>query len=60
MIEYTYRELLEIMNRRGCNQADVAIGRMMDIVEEETGCWPGWDDKAPEWVVKNCKIRIEG
>ena len=50
----TYRQLVEHMERMGNNLADVAIGRMMDIVFEETGNYPNWDDKAPEWIVKNC------
>ena len=51
---YTYSELLDIMERKGCNLAEVAIGSMMDIVETETGNWPDWSDIAPDWVVKNC------
>lgn len=50
----TYNDLVEKMEALGCNLAEVAIGRMMDIVEEETGRFPDWNDKAPEWVVKNC------
>lgn len=50
----TYAQLVRKMEDRGCNLADVAIGRMMDIVEEETGKWPNWDDEAPEWVINNC------
>jgi hypothetical protein len=51
---YTYEKLVEIMERKGCNLAEIAIGTMMDMVEEETGRFPNWDDIAPEWVVKNC------
>lgn len=54
MKKYTYRELEKVMYRNGNNLADVALGRMMDIVEEQTGSWPNWSDIAPEWVVKNC------
>lgn len=54
MKKYTYSELVDIMEARGANLADVAIGRMMVIIEEETGDFPSWDDEAPEWVVKNC------
>lgn len=53
-MEYTYNQLEEIMRQNGCNLADIAIGRMMIIVEEETGDFPNWNDIAPEWVVKNC------
>ena len=49
----TYRELLERAERNGMNMADVAVGRMMDIVEEQTGSWPNWDDEAPVWVLRN-------
>ena len=52
--KYTYDNLVEIMEKNGCNLAEVAIGRMMDIIEEQTGNWPSWSDIAPEWVVKNC------
>ncbi len=48
----TYQELVEAMQKRGANLADVAIGRMMDMVEEETGVWPNWDDPAPDWVLE--------
>lgn len=48
----TYSELLEMATSCGANLADVALGRMMDIVEEECGEFPSWDDTAPEWIVK--------
>lgn len=51
---YTFSELVKIMESHGANLAEVAIGRMMDIIEEETGTWPNWSDEAPEWVVSNC------
>ena len=51
----TFQQLLEQLESRGCNLADVALGRMMDIIEEETGRWPNWDDEAPQWVIDNCK-----
>lgn len=51
---YTYEELMDIMEQNGNNLAEVAICRMMDIVEEETGIWPNYTDIAPEWIVKNC------
>ncbi len=50
--EYTYEELADAMKEKGTNMADVAIGRMMNIVETETGRFPDWDEKAPDWVVK--------
>jgi len=49
----TYKEILKKAERNGMNLAEVALARMMDIVEEETGNWPKWTDEAPEWVVKN-------
>lgn len=54
MKKYTFNELLEIMFDNGANCADVALGRMMDDIEEETGKWPRWDQVAPDWVVKIC------
>ena len=52
--KYTYQQLVDRMESKGNNLADVAVGRMMDIVEEQTGTYPDWNDVAPEWVVKNC------
>ena len=52
--QLTYSDLVEIMESHGANLAEVAIGRMMDIVGEETGTWPNWSDIALEWVVRNC------
>lgn len=52
MKKYTYSELVKIAKKNGANLADVAIGRMMDDIAEETGKWPAWSDEAPEWVVK--------
>lgn len=49
---YTFDELVKIMKLKGCNLAEIAIGRMMDIIEEQTGEWPDWSDIAPDWVVK--------
>ena len=54
---YTYRTLLAEMQRRGANFAEVAIGRMMSIVEEETGNFPEWSDTPPDWVLRNCLPR---
>lgn len=51
---YTFSELEDEMRKAGCNLADIAIGRMMVIIEEETGKSPNWDDVAPDWVVRNC------
>lgn len=50
----TYSELLDVMYENGNNLADVALGRMMIIVEEETGKFPNWSDIVPEWIIKNC------
>lgn len=51
----TYSELLEKMEKQGCNLAEVAIGRMMFMVEEQTGEFPSWNDIAPQWIIDNCK-----
>lgn len=53
---YTFSQLVDFMVSRGCNNADIAIADMMDIIETETGKWPNWDDIAPEWVVKQCGL----
>ena len=38
----TFHELVKTLYDRGCNLADVAVGRMMDEIEAETGIWPDW------------------
>ena len=53
-MKYTYNELVDMMFEAGCNLADLAIGNMMDIVEEETGKFPNWDDVVEDWIVKKC------
>lgn len=55
----TFDELVRRMKKNGANLADVAIGRMMDIIEEETGTFPNWDDDAPQWVLDNCGVKGE-
>lgn len=48
----TYTELLEWEEEKTNNNlADVALGRMMIIVEEETGKFPSWDDEVPKWIL---------
>lgn len=49
----TFNELSNRAKSKGNNLADVAIGRMMELVEEETGRFPSWTDIAPDWVVRN-------
>lgn len=53
----TYNDILEYMYKRGANLADVAVGRMMDEVETETGRFPSWDDIAPEWILEVCGLK---
>lgn len=53
-MRYTYRELIETLEANGCNLADVAVVRMMAIVEEQTGKFPDYNDVAPDWVVRSC------
>lgn len=57
---YTFNELLEWATEHGQNLAHLAIGRMMDEIEEETGEFPSWDYVAPSWVVDNIKGKIRG
>lgn len=54
----TFQELVEALHERGANLAEVAIGRMMDEIEEETGVWPNWDDQAPAWVLEAAGMRV--
>ena len=53
----TYNEVLKKALALGMNCADVALGSMMDIVEEQTGEWPSWDDEAPAWILDNFGLR---
>ena len=49
----SFAELLEWAEKNtNVSPADVALGRMMDIIEEQTGKWPNWDDEAPDWVLE--------
>lgn len=48
---FTFSELVEYLENRGDNLAEVAIGRMMDDIEAETGLWPKWTDPVPEWIL---------
>ena len=56
---YTFSELVDVMQSNGDNLADVAVGSMMDIIEEQTGKYPNWNDTVPEWVIKNCLFEAE-
>lgn len=53
----TYAKLVRTMENSGNNLAEVAIGRMMVIVEEETGRFPEWNEEAPAWVHRQCGIK---
>ena len=53
----TYTQILEYCEKHtNVNLAAVVLMRMMDIVEEETGNWPDWNDKAPQWILDNFGI----
>ena len=54
----TYSKLLDWAYSKGMNLADVALGSMMDIVEEQTGNWPKWTDKVPEWILENFGYKV--
>ena len=50
----TYTKLLEWAEENtNMNLADVALAEMMDIVEEETGTYPRWNDEVPQWILDN-------
>ncbi len=49
----TYSKLLAKAEQDGCNCAEIALGRMMDIVEEQTGRWPNWNEEVPGWILNN-------
>jgi len=48
----TFTELLN-KAEKNMNCAYTAMLDMMDIIEEQTGSWPNWDDEAPAWVLRN-------
>ena len=53
----TYTQILEHCEQNtNINLADVALMQMMDIIEEETGSWPNWEDEAPQWILNNFGI----
>ena len=47
----TYSKLEDLIEEAGYNP--VALWRMMDIVEEQTGKYPRWDDQVADWILKN-------
>lgn len=55
----TYGKLVEMMEDHGNNLAEVAIGRMMTIIEEQTGHFPNWDEEAADWVKNQCGFLIK-
>lgn len=55
MKSYTYEEILYIFEERGL-LVETALGRFMDQVYEDTGVYPDWSDKAPEWIVNFCGL----
>lgn len=48
----TWSDLEELLNHRGANLAYLALGHIMDDIEDETGHWPNWDDPVPEDVLR--------
>lgn len=55
MKSYTYEEILYILEERGL-LVETTLGRFMDQVYEDTGVYPNWSDKAPEWIVNFCGL----
>ena len=54
----TYTKILEHCEQNtNINLADIALVNMMDIIEEETGNWPDWEDEVPQWVLDNFGIK---
>lgn len=54
MKHYTYRQIMDYMEKMGIETAYDIINRMMDIIEKQTGNNPDFSDYAPEWVIKKC------
>lgn len=52
--KFTYEKLVDYLIKKGNNLAEIAIGDMMEIVENETGTFPNWNDIVPDWILKNC------
>ena len=53
----TYTQIAEVLEKRGTNVGYLAVGRMMDYIEKQTGKWPDWDDEAPEWVIQATGVK---
>lgn len=52
----TYAEIAGSLYEKGYTMADAATERMMDLVQDETGIWPDWDEPAPTWVIVACGL----
>lgn len=50
----TFAELARAMYAAGYTMADAAVDRMKDLIQDETGIWPDWDEPAPTWVIAAC------
>ena len=47
-----WQEIAEALEASGVNLGWLALGRMMDQAEEDSGRWPDWEDQAPAWVLR--------
>ena len=54
----TYRELITWAEANtNFTDPELTLGQMMDVVEEQTGVWPNWDDQVPEWIMNEFGAR---
>lgn len=53
-MRYTYRDLITRLEMNGCWLAEMVVGQMMRIVEEETGKFPDYGDIVPDWILNQC------
>ena len=48
----TFLELVDRLEEQGANLAEIAVGRIMDDIEFETGRFPDWNDPVPDDVLR--------
>lgn len=54
----TYKEIAAALFEKGYTMADAAVERMKDLVQDETGIRPDWDEPTPTWVAVSCGISL--
>ncbi|MBQ3405671.1 MAG: hypothetical protein IJH11_00295 [Lachnospiraceae bacterium] len=53
----TFAEVEDRALANSMNLAQSTVMSMMDIIQEQTGRWPEWNEQAPKWVLDNFGIK---